>query len=54
MSPERLREKYHEALMEVYSLSGICKRLWGTTAWKNFFYPMNFGFRSSLFKMMRG
>jgi hypothetical protein len=47
-TPEKLLEGYQSALKEVYSLSGMFKRLWGTTAWKNFFYPMNFGFRQSV------
>ena len=29
------------------SIRSIFERLWGTTAYKNFFYPMNFGFRQS-------
>jgi hypothetical protein len=26
--------------------------LWGTTAWKNFFYPMNIGFRRGVMKVV--
>jgi radical SAM superfamily enzyme YgiQ (UPF0313 family) len=48
MTPERLLEGYQYVLKEFYSLSSIFRRLWGTTAWKNFFYPMNFGFRQSV------
>ena len=33
---------------EVYTVPAIFKRLWGTTAWKNFFYPMNFAFRGGV------
>lgn len=51
ITPEQLLERYHRALREVYSLPSIFKRLWGTTAWKNFFYPMNAGFRSSVKKL---
>jgi radical SAM superfamily enzyme YgiQ (UPF0313 family) len=47
-TPERLLEGYHYALKEVFSIPGMFKRLWGTTAWKNFFYPMNIGFRQSV------
>jgi len=49
--PDDLLERYHSALKQVYSLPGIFKRLWGTPAWKNFFYPMNFGFGRSVTKM---
>jgi radical SAM superfamily enzyme YgiQ (UPF0313 family) len=52
-TPEQLMRGYHSALREVYSMKGIFGRLWGTTAWKNFFYPMNFGFRSSVRKLVR-
>jgi radical SAM superfamily enzyme YgiQ (UPF0313 family) len=52
-TPDQLLEGYHRALKEVYAVSSIFKRLWGTTAWKNFFYPMNFGFRSSVQKLAR-
>jgi len=45
--PERLLEGYHQALKSVYTFSALFRRLWGTTAYKNFFYPMNLGFRSS-------
>lgn len=47
-TPDQLREGYHRALKEVYSLPSMFRRLWRTTAWKNFFYPMNFGFRQSV------
>lgn len=52
-TPEQLLAGYHGALKQVYSLPGIFERLWGTTAWKNFFYPMNFGFRQSAQKLAR-
>jgi radical SAM superfamily enzyme YgiQ (UPF0313 family) len=44
-TPDELLTGYYRALKEVYFVPSIFKRLWGTTAWKNFFYPMNFGFR---------
>ena len=47
-TPDELLEGYLGALKEVYSIPSICKRLWGTTSWKNFFYPMNFGFRAGV------
>jgi radical SAM superfamily enzyme YgiQ (UPF0313 family) len=46
-TPNQLLEGYHRALKEAYTIPAIFKRLWGTTAWKNFFWPMNFGFRQS-------
>ncbi len=45
-SPDQLLDGYYRALKEAYTVRSIFKRLWGTTARKNFFYPMNFGFRS--------
>jgi radical SAM superfamily enzyme YgiQ (UPF0313 family) len=47
-TPDQLLEGYYGALKEVYTLPSIFKRLWGTTAWKNFFYPMNFAFRGGV------
>ncbi len=52
-TPEELLTRYHMALKALYSVSGIFKRLWGTTAWKSFFYPMNIGFRQSVMKLAR-
>ena len=43
-TPDQLLEGYYGALKEVYTVPSIMKRLWGTTSWKNFFYPMNFAF----------
>ena len=53
-TPEQLLEGYHGALKQVYSLPSIFQRLWGTRAWKSFFYPMNFGFRQSVAKLVAG
>jgi radical SAM superfamily enzyme YgiQ (UPF0313 family) len=53
LSPEKLIEGYQYVMKEFYSLPSIARRLWGTTAWKNFFYPMNFGFRQSVRGMLR-
>ena len=50
-TPDELWDKYYRALRAVYSFPSTLKRLWGTTAWKNFFYPMNLGFRQSVFKL---
>ena len=47
-TPDQLLAGYYGALKEVYTVPSIFKRLWGTTSWKNFFYPMNFGFRAGV------
>ena len=52
-TPDQLADKYFSALETLYSWSSIWKRLWGTTARKNFFYPMNFGFRQSVKQLCR-
>jgi len=46
-SPDQLLAGYYRVLKESFSLRSIFKRLWGTTAYKPFFYPMNFGFHHS-------
>jgi hypothetical protein len=53
-TPDELLEGYCRTFKQVYALPAIFKRLWGTTAWKNFFYPMNFGFRQSVNKLGQG
>lgn len=50
-SPEKLREGFLLAWKEFYRVPAIFRRLWGTTAQKNFFYPMNFGFAQSVRKL---
>jgi radical SAM superfamily enzyme YgiQ (UPF0313 family) len=47
LTPDQLLAGYHRALKESFSLGSMFKRLWGTTAYKPFFYPMSFGFRQS-------
>jgi len=47
MTADKLLAGYYRVLGESFSLGSIFKRLWGTTAYKQFFYPMNFGFRHS-------
>lgn len=47
LTPDELLAGYHRALKESFSLGSMFKRLWGTTAYKPFFYPMSFGFRQS-------
>jgi radical SAM superfamily enzyme YgiQ (UPF0313 family) len=46
-TPDQLLAGYYRVLKESFSLGSIFKRLWGTTANKQFFYPMNLGFRHS-------
>lgn len=53
MSPDQLLDGYHRALKELYRLPSIFGRLWGNGSYKNFFYPMNFGFRQSVHKLWR-
>ena len=53
MTPERLQAGFNSVLKECYSTRSVFRRLWGTTAMKNFFWPMNFGFRQSARKMLR-
>jgi radical SAM superfamily enzyme YgiQ (UPF0313 family) len=53
LTPEKLLEGYNSVMKELYSASSIFRRLWGTTAWKNLFYPMNFGFRQSVRGLIR-
>ncbi|HTZ17338.1 MAG TPA: radical SAM protein [Dissulfurispiraceae bacterium] len=53
MKPEKLLEGYYEVLKECFSYSAIVKRLWGNGTYKNFFYPMNFGFRQTILKTVK-
>ena len=51
LTADQLLEGYYRVFKEVYSIPSIFKRLWGTTAWKNLFYPMNLGFRQSVYRL---
>ena len=53
MSPDKLLEGYYHVLKEFHSYSSIFRRLWGTKAYKNFFYPMNLGFRQTIKKTIK-
>src|SRR3990167_8098062 len=53
MKPEKLYDGFHHALKESFSYSAIFKRLWGNGTYKNFFYPMNFGFRQTVRKTIQ-
>ncbi|TLD41717.1 MAG: BchE/P-methylase family protein [Candidatus Jettenia ecosi] len=53
MKPEKLLDGFHYVLKESFSYSAIFKRLWGNGTYKNFFYPMNFGFRQTIKKTIK-
>ncbi len=53
MKPERLLDGFYHALKGAFSYSSIIKRLWGNGTYKNFFYPMNFGFKQTMKKTVR-
>ncbi len=43
LTPDQLLEGYFRAIKASFSCTSILRRLWGTKAYKNFFYGMNFG-----------
>jgi radical SAM superfamily enzyme YgiQ (UPF0313 family) len=45
LTSDQLLDGYYRVLKEAYTVRSIFKRLWGTKSYKNFFYPMNFGFQ---------
>jgi radical SAM superfamily enzyme YgiQ (UPF0313 family) len=51
LTADQLLEGYYRVFKEVYSIPSMFKRLWGTTSWKNLFYPMNIGFRQSVYRL---
>jgi radical SAM superfamily enzyme YgiQ (UPF0313 family) len=53
LTEDQLLSGYYRVLKDAYSIPSIFKRLWGTTAWKNFFYPMNFGFHRGVNRFAR-
>lgn len=53
LTPDQLIEGYYRVLKEFYRVPSILGRLWGNHTRKNFFYPMNFGFRQSVKKLDR-
>lgn len=53
MKPEELLDGFHTVLKKAFSYPSIVKRLWGTSTYKQFFYPMNFGFRQTIQKTVR-
>ena len=50
MTPEKLLDGFHLVLKECFSFFSIFRRLWGNNTYKNFFYPMNFGFKQTIRK----
>jgi len=53
MTPERLLNGFYDVLKGSFSYPTIFRRLWGNGTYKNFFYPMNFGFRQSIKKTVK-
>ncbi len=53
MKPEKLLDGFHYVLKEAFSYRSIFQRLWGNKTYKNFFYPMNFGFRQTIKKTIK-
>lgn len=53
LQTDQLLEGYYRVLREFYRLPSIFGRLWGAKTYKNFFYPMNLGFRQSVRKLWR-
>jgi radical SAM superfamily enzyme YgiQ (UPF0313 family) len=51
LTADQLLDGYYRTLREVYRFPSMVRRLWGTKTYKNFFYPMNLGFRSSVNKL---
>ncbi len=52
LTPEQLLAGYRRVFREAYRLPTVLRRLWGTQSYKNFFYPMNFGFRNAVNKQL--
>lgn len=48
LTPEKLIDGYYQAYRNVFGYTSIFRRLWGTQTRKNFFWPMNFGFKQSV------
>ncbi|MBI5409828.1 MAG: B12-binding domain-containing radical SAM protein [Nitrospirae bacterium] len=53
MKPEKLLSGFHHVLKESFSYRSIFGRLWDNGTYKNFFYPMNFGFRQTVKKTVK-
>lgn len=53
LRPQQLLDGFHHVLKGCFSYSSILKRLWGNGTYKNFFYPMNLGFRQTIKKTIK-
>jgi radical SAM superfamily enzyme YgiQ (UPF0313 family) len=51
LTPDQLQEGYLRTFREAYSTTRTAERLQNTTSLRQFFVPMNFGFRDSLNEM---
>jgi radical SAM superfamily enzyme YgiQ (UPF0313 family) len=54
LTVDQLAEGYRRTFTESYQLRNVARRLWGTTSYKNFFIPMNLGFRGAVRAMSAG
>lgn len=52
LSPDQLLDGYFRMLKDSFTWNSMFKRLWGTTAWWQFFWGMNYGFRRSVLSML--
>ncbi len=52
LTPDQLQAGYQQVFRGAYRLPTLLRRLWGTPSYKNFFYPMNFGFRNAVNKQL--
>ncbi|HEX9206426.1 MAG TPA: radical SAM protein [Candidatus Deferrimicrobiaceae bacterium] len=48
MTPDQLFEGYYRLQNAVHTVPAIVQRFWGSTSKKNFWIPMNYGFRRSI------
>ena len=53
LSVEQLQAGYSRVFREAYRLPTMFRRLRGTRSRRNFFYPMNFGFRAAVNKRLQ-
>ena len=53
LRPQQLLDGFHHVLKGCFSYRSILKRLWGNGTYKNFFYPMNLGFRQTIKKTIK-
>jgi radical SAM superfamily enzyme YgiQ (UPF0313 family) len=51
MTPDQLFDGYYRLQNAVHTVPAIVQRFWGSTSRKNFWIPMNYGFRRSIRKL---